>query len=261
MRGQERLQPLTETKGRTGSNFGKKEKQNKGKKTKRAEILTVTLVSSSPSVVKMEKCVYSLNKLFTLYIFIANIFVCFYQRQWENILVSCSSSPLASQMTLELRWPELQILNKCVNVAWFYIVPNLHLHHVLRDFTCPLPWRGGLYGSTRVCVSSVTMVVVVVQFRPPSRELMADPEKVVRFSLRGGGVFSSVRGGGVGFPGSSFVAGCGVGRSSFCARGTSLVSWGPSWEDLTGVETLKSSITSPFTRTNPSIWAGRKKNK
>lgn len=35
------------------------------------------------------------------------------------------------------------------------------------------------------------MVVVVMQFRTPSRELMADPEKVVRFSRCGGGVFSS----------------------------------------------------------------------
>lgn len=97
------------------------------------------------------------------------------------------------------------------------------------------------------------MVVVVMQFRPPSRELMADPENVVRFSLREGGVFSSVCGGGVRFPVSSFVAGCAVATSSFSAGGRSVVSWGPSGEELTRVETLKSSITSPFTRTNPSI--------
>lgn len=135
---------------------------------------------------------------------------------------------------------------------------HLHLQHVLCDNTCPLLWVGGLCGSTRVWVSSVTMVVVVMQFRPPSRELMADPEKVVRFSLCGGGVFSSVWGG-VCFPVSSFVAGCAAERLSFCTEGSSLISGGPPWEERTAAETLKSSITSPFNRTNPSIWMGRKK--
>lgn len=81
---------------------------------------------------------------------------------------------------------------------------------------------------------------------------MADPENVVRFSLREGGVFSSVCGGGVHFPVSSFVAGCAV-VSSFSAGGRSVVFWGLSGEELTGVEAFKSSITSPFTRTNLSI--------
>lgn len=97
------------------------------------------------------------------------------------------------------------------------------------------------------------MVVVVMQFRPPSRELMADPENVVRLSFREGGVFSSVCGGGVRFPVSSFAAGCAVGRFSFSAGGRFVVSRGPSGEELTGVETFKSSVTSPFTRTNLSI--------
>lgn len=58
--------------------FRKEGKTEQRKTTNCAEILTVTLVSSSPSVVETEKRIYSVNKMFTLDIFICDIYLfCF----------------------------------------------------------------------------------------------------------------------------------------------------------------------------------------
>lgn len=120
------------------------------------------------------------------------------------------------------------------------------LNELTCNSTCPLLWMSGWWGSTRVCVSSVTIVVVMIQLRPPIRELISEPED--DFSVCWGAVCSAA---------SWLVAACSEGTSfSVCLEGTSLISCGECRAGVGGVETGKSSVASPFTRTNPSIWVG-----
>lgn len=94
-----------------------------------------------------------------------------------------------------------------------------------------------------VCVSSVTIVVLTTQFRPPIKELMVEPEEEeLDFSVCGGGGCVAAS--------RSFTSSSWMGSFSTGLGVKTSLSWGECSGEAGVGETDKSSVASPFTRTS-----------